>query len=115
MNNRFLAEAVDIGKATKIYRDAGIGGTYSNFSTIINLLLKNSITFAGIILVALLIFGGITFIMSTGSGDAKKADQGRKTITSSVIGFAIVIFAYLIIKIIETITGLQILNPNLNS
>lgn len=115
MNNRLLAEAVDIGQDTKINGNIGVGDTYFNFSTIINLLLKNSITIAGIILVALLIFGGITFIMSAGSGDAKKADQGKKTITASIIGFAIVIFAYLIITIIETITGLHILDPSLNS
>lgn len=115
MNPYLLAEAVDIGKATKINGDIGVNDTYSSFSTLITLILRNSITFASIILVALLIFGGITFIINAGNGDAKKADQGKKTITASIIGFAIVIFAYLIIKIIETITGLHILNPSLNS
>jgi len=87
--------------------------SYSSFADIINLIVKNSITIAGIILVALLIFGGITFIMSAGSGDSKKADQGKKTITAALIGFVVVIFSYVIIKIIETITGLHILDNNL--
>ncbi len=113
--NRYLLAAVDIGTATKINGDTGINDTYSSFSTLINLILRNSITLAGIILIALLIFGGITFIINAGSGDAKKADQGKKTITASLIGFIIVIFAYLIIKIIETLTGLHILDPSLNS
>ncbi len=112
MNHSILA-AVDIGTATKINGNTGISQTYDNFGTIITLVLRISITAASIILLFLLIFGGITFIMSAGSGDSKKADQGKKTITSAIIGFAIVVFSYVIIKIIEIITGLHILNSNL--
>lgn len=110
--NRYLLAQVNIGPGTKISESQSVD-SYSSFSQLINLILKNSITIAGIILVALLIFGGITFIMSAGSGDSKKADQGKKAITSSIIGFAIVVFAYLIIKIIQTVTGLNILSPDL--
>ena len=112
MNRYVFAQGVDIGPATQI-GDGKSVDSYSNFSQIINLVLKNSITIAGIIFIALLIFGGITFIISAGSGDSKKAEQGKKTITSSLIGFAIVVFAYLIIKIIQNITGLNILSPDL--
>ena len=111
MNHRLLAEVVDIGKATKLTESRTLD-SYQSFSDIINLIVRGSITVASIILVVLLIFGGITFIINAGNGDAKKADQGKKTITASIIGFAVVIFAYLIIKIIETFTGLDILKPS---
>lgn len=111
--NHYLLAAVDIGTATKIKGSVGVSDKYNNFGTLINLILKNSITIAGIIFVALLIFGGITFIMSAGSGDSKKTDQSKKTITAALIGFVIVVFSYAIIKIIETITGLDILQSNL--
>jgi TRAP-type C4-dicarboxylate transport system permease small subunit len=110
--NHYLLAQVNIGSATKI-SDSQSVNSYSSFSQLINLVVKNSITIAGIIFVALLIFGGITFIINAGSGDSKKADQSKKTITSSIIGFAIVVFAYLIIKIIQNITGLNILSPDL--
>jgi hypothetical protein len=110
--NHYLLAQVDIGSATQLSDSRNLD-SYSNVSQLINLILKNSITIASIIFVALLIFGGITFIINAGNGDSKKADQGKKTITTSIIGFAVVVFAYLIIKIIETITGLNILNSDL--
>ena len=90
-----------------------LGGTYSSSSVLISIILKNSLIVAGIILLGLLIFGGITVIMSAGSGDSKKASQGKSAITSALIGFAIVLLAYTIIQIIQVITGLNILNSNL--
>ena len=54
---------------------------------------KKIVSGAAGLFLALLIFGGITFIISAGSGDSKKADQGKKTITASLIGFIIVIFS----------------------
>ena len=91
-----------------------MGPTYPSFSVLINIILKNALTLAGIIFLGLLIFGGITFIMNAGNGDSKKAEQSKAAITNAAIGFAIVILAYSIIKIIEAITGLSILNPNSN-
>jgi hypothetical protein len=88
-----------------------IGGTYSSTSVLVSIIIKNSLTVASIIFLALLIFGGVTFIINAGSGDSKKAQQGQSAVTNAAIGFAIVLLAYSIIKIIEVITGLQILNP----
>ena len=90
-----------------------IGGTYGSANVLISLILKNSLVVAGIIFLGLLIFGGITVIMSAGSGDSKKAGQGKSAVTSALIGFAIVLLAYTIIQIIQIITGLNILNSNL--
>ena len=87
-----------------VYGDGGIG-------TIISMILKNSLVIAGIILLFLLIFGGITFIINAGNGDSKKAQQGKSAITNAIIGFAIVLLAFSIIRVIEIITGLKILNP----
>lgn len=92
-----------------------VGQVYGNNGTgiLISIILKNALTLAGVILLALLIFGGFTFIMNAGSGDSKKAQQGKQAVTNAIIGFAIILFAYSIIKIIEVITGLNILNSNL--
>jgi len=92
-----------------------IGTTYgtNGVGVLVSVILKNSLVIAGIILLGLLIFGGISFIMNAGKGDAKKAQQGKSAITNALIGFGIVLFAYSIIRIIEVITGLNILNSNL--
>lgn len=85
--------------------------TYPNVSVLISIILKNSFAVISIILLIILIFGGITFIMSAGSSDSKKAQQSKSAMTNAIIGFAIVFCAYFIIQIIQIITGLNILNP----
>jgi uncharacterized membrane protein len=90
-----------------------IGTRYNSFGPLINAVLKNSLTIAGIIFLALLIFGGISMIASAGSSDSKKAAQSKQTITSAVIGLIIVFSAYFIIQIITVITGVEILNSGL--
>lgn len=83
----------------------------SNPGALISILLKNVYVVAGILLFVLLIFGGISVIMSAGQGDPKKAAQGQKALTSAVIGFLLIFTSYWIIQIIQYITGLNILNP----
>jgi TRAP-type C4-dicarboxylate transport system permease small subunit len=111
MINRLLAQ-VNIGDSP-LGGGHTLSGTYTSISPLVSALLRNSLVLAGIILLALLIFGGIGFIMSAGSGDSKKSGQSKQTITSALIGFAVVFCAYFIIQIIQVITGLHILNSGL--
>lgn len=112
MSHNLLA-TVNIGDATRLTDDAKLS-SYSNISQLLNPLLKNSLTLAGIIFIALIIIGGIGMIAGAGNGDQKKAEQSKKTLTSAITGFIIVFAAYLIIQLIEVITGVKILNPELN-
>lgn len=108
--NRLLAVAIDPPTGT----GATFNGTYGQgLSSLIGPLLKTSLTAAGIIFLCLLIFGGFTLIMNSGSGDSKKAAQSQAIITDAVIGFLVVILAYFIIQVIQVVTGVAILNSNL--
>lgn len=106
----FSLDQIKLGNSSET-----LGSKYGNngVGIFISIILKYSLMVAGIILLGLLLFGGITFIINAGKGDAKKTSQGQKAVTSALIGFAIVFLSYSIIKIIEIITGLQILNSNL--
>lgn len=111
MNN--LLAQVNIGNEWFLGPNAG--DTISNasqFQTIgafVSILLKNVYVIAGVLLLFLLIFGGISIIMSAGSGDAKKIAQGQKTVTNALIGFLVIFASYWIIQIIDILTGLNIL------
>lgn len=111
MNHHFIY-AVDIGAETQLKDDVTLS-SYTSISQILSPLLKNSLTLAGIIFLALIVVGGIGMIASAGSGDQKKAEQSKKTITSAVIGFIVVFCAYFIIQIITVLTGVEILNSTL--
>ena len=72
---------------------------------IINKLLLIAIPLAGIILLLVLIWGGYDFIMSQGNAEKVKSAQAK--ITTGIIGFVLLVFSYLIIKVIEKIFGLE--------
>ena len=86
--------------------------SFETLGDLVSVLLKNAFTIAGVIFFVLLIFGGFTFIVSAGGGDAKKAEQSKKTITAAVTGLVLIFASYWIIQLIEIITGVPILNLN---
>ncbi len=86
------------------------GQTYG-LADLVSVILSNAMVVAGIILLLLLIFGGISMIMGAGQDNPEQAAKGKQATTSAVIGFIIIFAAYWIIQIIETITGLNILKP----
>lgn len=90
-----------------------ISSKYPTIGSFLSIIVKNSITIIGIILLFSLIYGGLLFIINAGSGDSKKTDQAKGIITNTLIGFAVVFSAYFIIQIIQVITGLDILNTTL--
>ncbi len=47
-------------------------------------------------------------VINAGSGDAKKAEQGKSALTAAVAGMAVIFCAWWIIRIIEFITGVKI-------
>lgn len=116
MSHNLIAAAnpgVDIGAGVNMGTSTNLANTFPDIASIISLILKNSLTIAGVILLGLLIFGGVKFIMSAGSNDSKKAAEAKTIITNAIIGFIVVFAAYFIVQIIGVITGFDILNQNL--
>ena len=104
--------AFDIGNAIP-WGNQSLGQQYQDTGSLITILLKNSFTIAGLILLIFLIYGGLMFIIGAGGSDPKKAQAAQGIIVNTLIGFAIVFLSYFIIQIIQVITGLNILNSNL--
>jgi hypothetical protein len=112
MNNLLAAVT---GVSIDPYLSSGhtVSTTFPTIGSLINVILKNSLTVIGLIMLVLLISGGLMFIISAGSNDSKKSAQAKSLITDALIGFAVVFLAFFIIQIIQVITGLQILNSSL--
>lgn len=55
----------------------------------------------------MLLFGGLKWVMS--QGDQKNVEAARNTITNALIGLAIVFAAWAIMKLIQTVFGIDIL------
>lgn len=112
-----LLAQVNIGNDWLIRNGVGINSPaapqFSSIGAIVSIVLKNVYTLAGILLFILLIVGGFSFITGAGNNDAKKAASGKQAITNALIGFLIIFGSMWIIMIIETITGIRILNPSI--
>ena len=107
--NHLLAVAID----PQLGPGRTVSTTFPTVGSLISVILKNSLTVIGLIMLILLISGRLMFIIGAGSQDSKKSAQAKSIITDALIGFAVVFLAYFIIQIVETVTGLNILNPNL--
>lgn len=94
--------AVEIGGPAGIFPPAQ---TFSDFGSIVSVIVKNAVVFAGIISFILLILGGFGVIVGAGSGDTKKLEQSKKAVTGAVVGLLIVVLSVLIVQVIATITG----------
>ena len=69
------------------------------FSNVVSSLLA----LGGIVLLIMLLMGGFKYL--TSGGDPKAVEGAKKTLTTAIGGFVLLIGSYLILRIIGTFTG----------
>lgn len=84
---------------------------YSSANTLLNTILPNVYIIAGLIIFFMVVMGG--FMIISQAGDTHKAEDGKKIITSAIMGLAVLFASYWIIQIIQVVTGVPILNSTL--
>lgn len=84
---------------------------YTGVNTLLNNIVPNIYIAAGIVIFFMILFGG--FSIMTGGSDSHKIDEGKKVITSAIIGLLVLFGSYWIIQIIQVLTGIPILNSTL--
>lgn len=101
MKKLFLAQKIEINGQSIEGPLEGI----NNIGDLINRILPFLITFSGVILLLVLIWGGYDFI--TSQGDAQKVKSAQAKITTGIIGFVLLIISYLLVRLIAKIFGLE--------
>lgn len=91
-----------------LFQGSSARSTYSGPGTLINNILPNVYIAGGVIIFFMILLGGFTIISNAGNKD--KVAEGSKTITSAIIGLLVLFGSYWIIQIIQTVTGISILN-----
>lgn len=79
---------------------------FSDFAEILNLVIPLLVGGAAAVAVGMALVGGYTLL--TAAGDAEKVKVAQKTFKSAVIGFLIVFVAFLLVKLIEIILGIDL-------
>lgn len=60
----------------------------------------------GVVLFIMLVVGGFNFLVS--GGDQKKLEKARGTLSAAITGLVIIVVAYLILKTITALTGVDV-------
>ena len=94
-----------LDELNKIQADALGDKVPANIAGVINGILPYIFAAASIGLLVYLILGG--FQLMTSRGDPKAAQGAQGKITNAIIGFVIIIFAYIIVQLFGRIFGLQ--------
>lgn len=75
----------------------------------VSAIITGAISISGVLLLFILIMGGIGMITGAGNDNPEKVEKGKKAVNSALIGFVVVFMSYWIVKLIESITGLNLL------
>lgn len=88
----------------RIGRPGGLSPRFreDNFITeLVNAFLPAVLTIAGFVAVIMIIISGIQFITSSGNPEAAAGAKGR--LTFSIVGFVVIVIAFLILQIIDRV------------
>lgn len=80
--------------------------TFASLETLFENVVRAAVSLAVVALFLMLLTGGFSFLFS--GGDPKKLEQARGTLTNAIIGLVVIISAYLILRIIQVFTGVEV-------
>ena len=83
----------------------------SDLSIYIGNILEALVPLIGFIAFTMIVVGG--FKILTSSGNAESMEKGKKTITMAILGLALTIISWLILVLINHITGAKVLDFSL--
>lgn len=87
-----------------------VGTEYPTFGVLLSKFVLIAGIAAGIVMVFMIIVYGFLLMSSAGSGDQKKLARTQNALVTAIIGFLLIFFSYIIIQIIQRVTGVPILN-----
>lgn len=80
--------------------------TIKDFAVVFENIAQTVVYFAGVVFLIMFIKGGFNYL--TSGGDPKKTAKATSGITVAIIGIVGVIISFLIIKLIDTFTGVNV-------
>jgi hypothetical protein len=85
---------------------AGPAGTPDDVFNFVNRVKNIALGFVGVIIFAMLIYGGVLYI--TSGGNDEKIQKAKQTLTAAIIGLLIVLLSYVIISFVVNSLGGQV-------
>jgi hypothetical protein len=104
---KFTTPALLITSAFAIPIDSPISNTFNSVSSIVNWASGAILPVATIVLVGIIVYAG--FLKLTSMGNPDKEKQSMQTLTSGIVGFALILSAALVVGILGALFGVKLL------
>ncbi|MBI2051826.1 hypothetical protein HYT33_03645 [Candidatus Roizmanbacteria bacterium] len=101
MKSQIIAQTVKIGGQTI---RGPLGGGINTLGDVINRVMTVLVPFAAVVLFLVLVWGGYDFVLS--GGNPEKVKKGKAKITTALVGFLLLVFSFLIVRLVSQIFGL---------
>lgn len=86
--------------------NSGTAATIIGFECVVFNLLRIAVQLAGIVVFVMFLIGGFKYL--TASGDPKQIESAKGTLTHAVIGLVVIIFAFLFLQIVMSVTQVDV-------
>lgn len=100
--------AFDIGSAF----GSPIGSGTRTIGGMVSFVVNAAIVVAGVAMLFLFAFGGISIIAGAGQSNPESVGKGKKAVTAALIGFIIIFTSYWIVRLIEVIFGYNFISDS---
>lgn len=98
---------IDLGSCITLGKNSqSVADVYQQPADLVNVVVRNLFIVAGIIIFFMIIYAGYQFIEK----DAKGIEEAQSIMTAAVGGLVVMFVAYWIVRIIEAVTGMQLLS-----
>jgi hypothetical protein len=84
-----------------------VAGKFANPGAVVSAVLPYVYVIAGLCMLVMIIFGGVTLM--TAAGDPAKSKDGYGKISAGIIGFIIIFVAYFVAQIAQVVFGVKFL------
>lgn len=95
---------LNLGDVLCLSNDKPVSEVYTDPAFLVNLIVTNLFTIAGVIIFLLIFYAGFKFI----SQGTKGKEEAKGIITTAIVGLVIMIAAYWVIQIVKVLTGVDV-------
>jgi len=95
---------IDLGESYTLADDQPVREVFSTPADLVNIIVPNLFVAAGVVVMVLIIVAGYQFIVKGEKG----IEEAKKITTAAAIGLVVMIAAYWVVQIVQTITGADI-------
>lgn len=96
-----------MGILDPIFSSDPVANKFATPAAVISTVLPYVYVIAGMAMLVMIIFGGVTLM--TAAGDPGKSKDGYGKITAGIIGFVIIFIAYFVAQLVEVMLGAKFL------